>query len=1088
MIKYSFKNRSIKKSSVVILTCLFFINQLISQTFPAGFSQVKMMAIESATAMAFAPDGRLFVCQKTGQVRIIKNGVLLATPFLTLTVDQNGERGISGITFDPNFNTNKHVYIYYTRTTPTIHNRLSRFTANGDVVVAGSEVALLDAEPLNAVFHNGGGLGFGPDGKIYLSMGEDNKPNNAQNMAVYKGKLLRINKDGSAPADNPYISSTSEVTKKIWCLGLRNPYTLAFQPGTGKLFINNVGADNWEEVHDGTLPKKNFGWPAVEGNSNDPTYTNPIFSYPHESAAQKGCAITGGTFFNPSSTNYPAQYNGKYFYMDYCNGWMNYLTLGSTVTTHTFSSGMGTKNLALQVGPDGNLYYIKRDDAKAGIYKIIYSNNNAPAITQHPVDKTITQGQSVTFNVSASGATPLTYQWRKNGVNITGATAASYTINNVQSSHAGQYSARVTNSFGNATSNNATLTVAGFNAQPVAQINTPAEGTKFRAGDVINFSGNATDTEDGTLPASAFEWTVEFHHNNNHFHPGPVIPEGIKSGSFTTSNTDHTSANIFYRLKLKVTDSHGLIDTAHVDIHPITSTITINTQPPGLDITFDSQPQQTPFSALTVEGLLIQIGAVTPQTKNGKTYIFDHWNHGGNASQTIKVGSGDSSYTAVFEETQTTSCIAKGNITRDYWTNFTGANVSDIPVNTNPTNTSQLTIFEGPTNAGNNYASRIRGYICPPTTGNYIFWIASDNSSELWLSTNDQPANKAKIASVTGYTTPRNWTKYPEQKSANIHLTAGTSYYIEALHREGDQGDNIAVGWQLPNGVQERPIPGSRLSPYENTTPPPTGCEAKITPGSSTTFCAGGNILLKATTGAGFTYQWRKNGTNIAGATASSYTANSSGDYQLKITAEGCEDWSAPIKVTVNTSLTAKITPGGPTTFCSGGNVKLFANTCSGYIYQWRKNSVDIPGATGASYIATSSGNYQVKIVQGAAVAWSAQQSVTVNACSEADTIFTIPGSTSTTLSDNHFKVDVYPNPNTGLFAFEICLEEAEEEIMQINVLNSMGQQVYSKPAQRINGCIRETIELSNTLATGMYMLQLSVGDKTENTRILLTK
>jgi len=461
MIKNYGKN--INKLSAVILTCMLFINQLFSQTFPSGFSQVKMAAIEAATAMAFAPDGRLFVCQKTGQVRIIKNGVLLATPFLTLTVDQNGERGISRKTFEPKFKPNNNGYNYYTCTNPNQNHTPTRLTANGDVVMAGSELPLLDAEPLTTVFHNGGGLGFGPDGKIYLSMGEDNKPNNAQNLDVYKGKLLRINKDGSAPADNPYSSSTSQVTKKIWCLGLRNPYTLAFQPGTGKLFINNVGADNWEEIHDGTAAGKNFGWPAVEGNSPNPDYTNPVFSYPHESTGQKGCAITGGTFFNPSSTNYPAQYNGKYFYMDYCNGWMYYLTLGSTVTNHFFSSGMGTKNLALQVGPDGNLYYIKRDDSKAGIYKIIYSNNNAPAITQHPSDKTITQGQSVTFNVSASGATPLTYQWRKNGTNITGATSSSYKINNLQSSHEGQLRERINNNFGKSKNKNANINEKGFN-------------------------------------------------------------------------------------------------------------------------------------------------------------------------------------------------------------------------------------------------------------------------------------------------------------------------------------------------------------------------------------------------------------------------------------------------------------------------------------------------------------------------------------------------------------------------------------------------------------------------------------------------
>src|ERR1041384_2060188 len=109
--------------------------------------------------MAFAPDGRLFICQQGGQLRVIKNGALLATPFLTVTVDSAGERGLLGAAFDPNFATNNFIYIYYTATTPATHNRVSRFTANGDVALAGSEVVLLDLNNLSsATNHNGGAM------------------------------------------------------------------------------------------------------------------------------------------------------------------------------------------------------------------------------------------------------------------------------------------------------------------------------------------------------------------------------------------------------------------------------------------------------------------------------------------------------------------------------------------------------------------------------------------------------------------------------------------------------------------------------------------------------------------------------------------------------------------------------------------------------------------------------------------------------------------------------------------------------------------------------------------------------------------
>jgi hypothetical protein len=159
-------------------------------------------------------------------------------------------------------------------------------------------------------------------------------------------------------------------------------------------------------------------------------------------------------------------------------------------------------------------------------------------------------------------------------------------------------------------------------------------------------------------------------------------------------------------------------------------------------------------------------------------------------------------------------CTASGQITREEWSNVPGYNVSDIPVNDLPTYTEQLTIFEGPTNIADNYGARIRGYICPPTSGNYTFWIASDDESDLWLSTDDNPANKVKIAYVPGWTYSREWDKYSTQISASISLVAGQRYYIEALHKEASGADNVAVGWALPDGTLERPIPGTRLSPF----------------------------------------------------------------------------------------------------------------------------------------------------------------------------------------------------------------------------------------------------------------------------------
>lgn len=161
--------------------------------------------------------------------------------------------------------------------------------------------------------------------------------------------------------------------------------------------------------------------------------------------------------------------------------------------------------------------------------------------------------------------------------------------------------------------------------------------------------------------------------------------------------------------------------------------------------------------------------------------------------------------------------VAKGTITREVWNGITGKLVSSIPVQSAPFSTSEIAIFESPRNAADNYGARIRGYIRPPLTGNYTFYISSDDNSELWLSSDDNPANRIKIAAISGYasTSYRQWDKYTSQKSSLIPLQADTRYYIEALHKEGTAYDHLSVGWQLPNGTLERPIPGARLSPFQ---------------------------------------------------------------------------------------------------------------------------------------------------------------------------------------------------------------------------------------------------------------------------------
>src|SRR4030095_1812734 len=305
-------------------------------------------------------------------------------------------------------------------------------------------------DPLSsATNHNGGTINFGPDGKLYVGIGENANSANSQNLDTYHGKILRINSDGTVPPGNPFITGSAQ-RQRVWEYGMRKPYTLSIQPGTGRIFVNDVGQNTWEEVNDCTAGGLNYGWPTAEGGSSNPAFTNPIYTYQHGSGVCFGCAITGGTFFNPTSTNYPAQYTGRDFFLDFCNNWIDQLTLsGSTAKRSNFASSNAGSPVDMSTGPDGNLYFLSR--ANSAVYKITFTGSSAPVITNQPQSITASEGHQASFSVTATGAPQLSYQWRKNSVNISGATNSSYTIASVVPGDAGNYSVVVSNSAGSVT-------------------------------------------------------------------------------------------------------------------------------------------------------------------------------------------------------------------------------------------------------------------------------------------------------------------------------------------------------------------------------------------------------------------------------------------------------------------------------------------------------------------------------------------------------------------------------------------------------------------------------------------------------------
>jgi len=349
-------------------------------TVPPGFTDTLVAAgLSNPTAMALAPDGRIFVCQQGGALRVIKNGVLLPTPFLTVTVDPSGERGLLGVAFDPNFVSNQLVYIYYTATTPTVHNRISRFTAAGDVAMAGSETIVMDLENLStATNHNGGALHFGPDGNLYVAVGDNANGANAETLANRLGKMLRISSSGTIPTDNPFFNTATGDNRAIWALGLRNPFTFSFQPGVGRMFINDVGQSTWEEINDG-IAGSNYGWDTCEGFCNPPnaSFRDPIFAYANDAQT---CAITGGAFYNPQIVQFPNTYLGKYFFADFCGGWIRTLDPAAGNAVAEFATGISLP-VDLRVSADGSLYYLARGSGSVNRIEFSSEDNIPPTVS-----------------------------------------------------------------------------------------------------------------------------------------------------------------------------------------------------------------------------------------------------------------------------------------------------------------------------------------------------------------------------------------------------------------------------------------------------------------------------------------------------------------------------------------------------------------------------------------------------------------------------------------------------------------------------------------------------------------------------------
>lgn len=322
---------------------------------PGWTETVVADSLDSPVSMAFAPDGRMFVCEQGGRLRVIRGGRLLPKPMLTVPTRPIEEEGLLGVAFDPAFARTKRVYVLYTAQAPTRHNVIAHFTASGDTAVAGSERIVYEFDTHGAHQHVGGALRFGRDGMLYATSGECGNGDLSHSLASTAGKVIRIRPDGSIPGDNPFPTLTRGRHGAIWARGFRNAFALDVHPKSGRTFVNDVGGDLAEEVNE-LQRGADYGWPISEGRSANAKLVNPIHAYGHFD----GCAITGGTFYAPARPSLGAEWRDGYFFTEYCGNEIRWLSPARPPRLVKVGRTRVPGPVDVRVGPDGSLWYLAR--------------------------------------------------------------------------------------------------------------------------------------------------------------------------------------------------------------------------------------------------------------------------------------------------------------------------------------------------------------------------------------------------------------------------------------------------------------------------------------------------------------------------------------------------------------------------------------------------------------------------------------------------------------------------------------------------------------------------------------------------------
>ncbi len=807
---------------LICLTLLVGISHVAdAAVLPEGFAEELIAEGLDPTRIKVAPDGRIFIAEKNGVIRILRDGSLLEDPFVSLEVDNFNERGLAGMAFHPDFEQNNWIYVYYTQIGEN-RNVVSRLKANGDFAIPGSEEIIWTCDRMPGTIHNSGELLFDRDGYLYIMVGDGADRETPQSLESDLGKVLRIRDDGSIPDDNPFFTETTGKYRSIYALGLRNPFSAAISHD-GKLLVCDVGGQDWEEVNQ-IEAGANYGWPIIEGALTDETpplnYRDPIRTYDHDF----GCAVIGASFYDPARSNWPAEYRGKFFFGDFCEGWIDMLDPETGAYLGRFADGID-RVVNLFTLDNGDLLYTERRGLGGGstqdntstnngrLWRIFYTGSGAPVISSNPRDVLVSFGEVAQFTVNANGSDPLKYTWYLDDSPV-GNNEATLKITSALDMDGQEVYCIVSNQDGTDTSTIAILSVTD-NQRPVPTISMPSADYRYRAGDFLSFSGEVLDSEDGLLDESSYEWRIDFHHAD-HTHPALSGLHGVASSQIYIPEVGEISPDVWYRIYLSATDSEGLRGTSYIDVFPVLTTITVDTEPSGLKMNVDGRNVTTPYSFESVVGIFHAIEAPITFIDGETFYGFEDWYDGDTTRlKSFLATEEEQSFTARFLDIE----LGKGTGLLGLYHKTTGPAffIDDPRFHRVDSIIDFQWGFGSPDEdliEGDEFHVLWSGELEALFTGWHDLYISSDDGSRLYID------DELLID---------NWNYQAEQElSARVWLEAGMRYKIRLEYFEGGGLAAMRFSWRsdlLPKSI----VPSTQLYPSEYL-PPESGFAFRESP------------------------------------------------------------------------------------------------------------------------------------------------------------------------------------------------------------------------------------------------------------------